>query len=102
MIEHKERLQAFVELGNFFRMFCEINEDAHPNPLKSEWQKEFNEAIVLASHKNGWFTEENVLFQLKVGGVCLLRKIWSIGCPLTNWVRINIRPLLSLWRETFH
>lgn len=74
MIEHKERLQAFVELGNFFRMFCEINEDAHPNPLKSEWQKEFNEAIVLASHKNGWFTEENVLFSIKSWGSLLTKE----------------------------
>ncbi len=73
MIDHKERLQAFVELGDFFRAFCEISKDAQSHSPKSEWQKEFNDAIVLASHKNGWFTEENVLFSIKSWGSLLTK-----------------------------
>jgi acyl-CoA reductase LuxC len=83
MIDHKERLQAFVELGDFFRAFCKISKDARSNSLKSEWQKEFNDAIVLASHKNGWFTEENVLFSIK------------------SWGRLLTKENLEYWLSTY-
>ncbi len=63
MTENRFIIKAFVRLGDFLRAFCSSKTDPARTPGK--WFAEFDEAIVLANHKNGWFTEENVLFALK-------------------------------------
>ena len=53
---------AFVKLGEFLRMY-DSSEDH-----QDEWSQKLQETITLAKHKNGWFTEDNVLFALESWG----------------------------------
>ncbi len=78
MIENQLIIEAFVRLGTFLRSYCDSKvNSAHNN---DKWYAEFNEGIVLANHKNGWFTEENVLFALKGWGELLTFD------KLTDWL----------------
>ena len=69
MTQHRSILEAFVKLGDFFCDFVYWQkqgvktEDIHYLSLQ--------EAITLAGHHNGWFTEENILFALKNWGLLL-------------------------------
>lgn len=81
MIEHTHRLNSFVKLGSFFTEYCEyVNKkpgmDKDPDP----WFTAFDEAIILAGHKNGWSTPENILFSLENWGNLLTYE------NLTGWV----------------
>ncbi|MFH6603739.1 acyl-CoA reductase [Maribacter algicola] len=49
---------AFAKLGQFLRDF--INN----TPKETEWSNKLQDAIILAGHKNGWFTEENIKYTL--------------------------------------
>ncbi len=49
---------AFVKLGRFLRDF--INNTA----TEKEWSNKLHDAIILAGHKNGWFTEENIEYAI--------------------------------------
>ncbi len=49
---------AFVKLGNFLREYCDIK------PVNNKWTQTFTDAIRIAEHHNGWFTEDNILFAL--------------------------------------
>jgi hypothetical protein len=62
MNENQRIFHAFMNLGDFFRDFC------HSRRRQDRWSQQLEETIALAGHKNGWFTEENVLFALKSWG----------------------------------
>lgn len=74
MTDHKERLQAFVELGSFFREFCAIYKNDQSISSYSHWHKDLGNTIELAGHKNGWFTKENILFAIESWGVLLTQE----------------------------
>jgi len=59
MNDHRKSFIAFVKLGDFLKDFC------NENPSESEWHNSFSEAITIAGHKNGWFTEDNIRFALQ-------------------------------------
>jgi hypothetical protein len=65
MNDQRKTFIAFSKLGDFLREFCNSKE------IDSNWSAVFNEAIRIAKHHNGWFTEENVLFALKGWGELL-------------------------------
>ena len=56
---------AFVKLGDFLREYCDIK------PINNKWTNTFTDAIRIAEHHNGWFTEENILFSLHGWGQLL-------------------------------
>ncbi|MFT4830389.1 MAG: hypothetical protein ACI815_000023 [Psychroserpens sp.] len=75
MTELELRLEAFVKLGGLFRGFCEFSKNSdHNQETANEWFLEFDETIVLAGHKNGWFIKENILFCLEKWGKVLTKE----------------------------
>ncbi|MGB6151685.1 MAG: acyl-CoA reductase [Pricia sp.] len=81
MNEHQRIFIAFVKLGEFLRTY-------HSAEVHTEkWSQKLQETITLAKHKNGWFTEDNVLFALKSWGEVLKEdslKCWLEGYDLTK------------------
>jgi len=73
MMDHKERVTAFIKLGEFFREYCEINKKEHFDTSKQAWHTKLNDAIILAGHKNGWFTRENIIYALNSWGELLTK-----------------------------
>ena len=73
MINHKERVKAFIELGEFFREYCEINKKDGFDISKQAWHTKLNDTIILAGHKNGWFTKENIIYALNSWGDLLTK-----------------------------
>ncbi|MDE3740356.1 acyl-CoA reductase [Maribacter polysaccharolyticus] len=71
MADQAERLRAFVELGKFFREYSEYCNSGVPIPSGNDWHLDFQEVIAVAGHKNGWFTEENILYSLEAWGALL-------------------------------
>ncbi len=71
MDERQRIFIAFVKLGEFLRNF-DILGDA-----KDIWTQKLEGTIALAGHKNGWFTEENVLFALQHWGNSLREQTLS-------------------------
>ena len=80
MTDQKQRLLAFIELGSFFREYCEICKNDPSRSSQSHWHKNFEDIIELAGHKNGWFTKENILFAIESWGVLLTKE------NLENWL----------------
>ena len=68
MTNHKERVKAFIKLGEFFREYCEINKKDPADTSKQLWHAKLNDAVILAGHKNGWFTKENIIYALNNWG----------------------------------
>ncbi|MGB5498942.1 MAG: acyl-CoA reductase [Maribacter sp.] len=68
MTNHKERVKAFIKLGEFFREYCEINKKDHADISKQVWHTKLNDAVILAGHKNGWFNKENIIYALSGWG----------------------------------
>jgi len=73
MMDHKERVKAFIELGEFFREYCEISKKDGFVISKRAWHTKLNDAIILAGHKNGWFTKENIIYALTSWGDLLTK-----------------------------
>ena len=73
MMDHKERVKAFIKLGEFFREYCEINKKDPFDAPKQVWHTKLNDAIILAGHKNGWFTKENIIYALNSWGEVLTK-----------------------------
>lgn len=65
---------AFAKLGGFLRDFLKAGSD------KGIWSQKLNEAIILAGHKNGWFSKENIHFALQTWGDLLAKN------NLENWL----------------
>ncbi len=74
MNDHRKTFIAFVKLGDFFRDFCNIKDS------EAEWHTAFSEAITLAGHHNGWFTEENIRFAFAGWGELLTEQ------KLSDWL----------------
>ena len=65
MNEHQRIFIAFTKLGEFLRDFTSSQTQGN------QWSQKLKETITLAKHKNGWFTEDNVVFALKNWGQLL-------------------------------
>ncbi len=65
MIDHKERVKAFIKLGEFLREYSESNKKDHLDTPNHAWQSKLSDVILLAGHKNGWFTEDNINFAIR-------------------------------------
>ena len=74
MNDHRRTFIAFVKLGGFLRDFCNSKTE------EDNWSQRLNDNIELAGHKNGWFTEENILFALRGWGELLTEE------GLENWL----------------
>lgn len=72
-----KRLDAIVEIGTLFRAFTAQNntEFAENSNLKA-----LENAVVLAEHKNSWFTRDNIVFCLEQWAQLLTKE------SLTQWV----------------
>ncbi len=77
MSDHNDTFNAFIALGDFLRDFC------GPTPTDSLMAEKLSQAIQLAGHKNGWFTEENVLFALR------------------SWADLLTKETLSAWLSNY-
>lgn len=71
MADQAERLNAFIKLGKFFREYSEYCKTPGSISFDKDLGQKMQEAITLAGHKNGWFTEENILFALESWGELL-------------------------------
>ncbi|MCJ7465580.1 MAG: acyl-CoA reductase [Maribacter sp.] len=81
MSDLRQRIDAFVKLGEFFRSYCEyVKNDVQITENQKSWFFKFDEAIAIAKHKNGWFTRENILFAIQQWGKLLVRE------KLENWI----------------
>jgi hypothetical protein len=66
MIDHTQRIEAFVKLGTFFKDFCDSANNLQGKlEHSSESFNTLEDKIALAKHKNGWFTRESILFSFK-------------------------------------
>ena len=66
MTDLQLRLEAFVKLGTMFQEFCEYSNNEEGKRQSSNLMlTSFSEAIALASHQNGWFTKDNILYSLQ-------------------------------------
>ena len=74
MNDHRQTIIAFVKLGGFLREFLN-----NTSP-ETQWSQKLQEAIILAGHKNGWFTEENIRFALYQWSVVLTEE------QLSEWL----------------
>ncbi|MCM4152283.1 acyl-CoA reductase [Arenibacter sp. N53] len=65
MTDLRHRLDAFVKLGSFFKEYCKYAKNqTQIDDNQHAWLIKFDEILILAGHKNGWFTPENILFSL--------------------------------------
>lgn len=78
----KNKIDAFVDLGNFLRQF------ALDKTIKNTQQKsndlffdDFSNLIALSQHHNGWFTAENVYFSIQSWAEALTEE------KITNWLK---------------
>ena len=69
MLDLQEKLNAIVKLGDVLRKFASTYSQDNKTATGSDllFQK-LEAAMVLAGHKNGWFTLDQVLFAFKVWG----------------------------------
>ena len=73
MDDQQEQMHAFVDLGDFFRTYCEYAKDGRAMDDPAHLFHPLDKAITLAGHKNGWFTRENILFALERWGNLLTK-----------------------------
>lgn len=77
---HTARIQAFAELGEFLRNFCDIDNSKASDQTSLPWFKELEQTITMAGHKNGWFNRENIIFALSHWGNLLTME------GIENWL----------------
>ena len=80
MVTREQRIEAFVKLGDFLRTYIGYRKGVNPAPFPLSDMHALDETITLAGIKNGWFTEENVLFALNSWGELLKEE------ALTKWI----------------
>ena len=80
MVDQAKRIKSFTKLGEFFRAYSNSQKNGNSEPFEKKWHSKLEEAILLAGHKNGWFTKENILFALESWGNLLTED------NLTNWL----------------
>lgn len=76
----KERISAFVELGEFLNQFSSSNTIKIENRLNSKFFSDFEILLERVSSENLWFTPEHVRSSIK--GICHFLK----GSNLTKWI----------------
>lgn len=85
MTDHEKRLEAFVKLGEMFRCFCAFASDGNEYTNNGNgFNVRFLDIVVRAGHHNGWFTKENILYNLQHWAILLTReslKKWMSGYP---------------------
>jgi len=74
MNDHQKTFIAFVKLGRFLREFL------NNNSPETNWSQQLQDTIILAGHKNGWFTEENIRYALHQWSELLTEK------QLNDWL----------------
>lgn len=74
MNDQQKTFIAFVKLGYFLKEF--LNNTAS----ETNWSQKLHDTIILAGHKNGWFTEENIRYALKQWSELLTEE------KLTEWL----------------
>jgi len=84
----EQRFKAFVKLGEFFINFTKTSSDNLSSVDDSdEWYSNFESAITLAGHKNGWFTRQQLMFAISAWAEQLKEKNlneWLFPYPLEN------------------
>jgi len=77
-------IEAFVNLGNFLRTFCElITSNTISDHLNNKWICSFKSEIERAQHYNGWFSEENCVHAFQEWGNTLTNE--NIETWLNNY-----------------
>lgn len=85
MTDLKRRINAFTKLGEFFGEFCEFaKKDPKNEENQNPFLEEFYQKLILAQHKNGWFTQENCLFSFQ------------------GWADLLTRENLEEWLAPYH
>ena len=88
MVTLEQRFNAFIKLGEFFRNFTKTSSDNLSSAdVSDEWYSNFESAITLAGHKNGWFTNQQVMFAIIAWAEQLSEKNlneWLLRYPLEN------------------
>lgn len=79
----EERIQAFVKLGEFLRTYCSYRSGDITVSDKLNGFSDLDEIVVRAGHKNGWFTEENLLYSFSAWGKVLTAE--GINSWLANY-----------------
>jgi hypothetical protein len=67
----EQRTQAFVKLGEFLRAYGHYKRGETSVDYNLKSFAELDAIVTLAGHKNGWFTEENLLFAFSSWGKVL-------------------------------
>ncbi|MBM1106906.1 acyl-CoA reductase [Aurantibacter crassamenti] len=77
---------AFASLGSFLRAFLEstANED--------DWSQKLEETIILAGHKNGWFTKENVVLAIESWADLLTEQELTAWLSTYNNSEVDVTP----------
>ncbi|WP_318308344.1 acyl-CoA reductase [Flagellimonas crocea] len=75
MAPDRNTIEAFVKLGKYLTDFCDKWYSDDPKV-----DEKLKEAVTLAGHHNGWFTEDNILFSLRQWGELLTTE------NLNNWL----------------
>ena len=87
----RERINAFVKLGDFLRQFSNEVTQKDDNVEHNElFFDGFKHQLKLAKEHNGWFTEENIKFALKSWSDALIFK--NLNTWLEPYTIINISP----------
>jgi hypothetical protein len=64
MVTLEQRIQAFVKLGDYLRAYLHRNSDDQTSFSASLDLDELNAVLDVVKLKNGWFTQENLLFAI--------------------------------------
>ena len=83
MADITKRLEAFAKLGEFFRLYLQYRKGSASPTGHSKRFKDFEEIIDKASHKNGWFTPDNIHY------------------ALASWAQLLTKESLSEWLSTY-
>lgn len=80
MTQQQTRIAAFVKLGNLLTSYTQTKKGIEQEQAFASWFSVLDEKVALSQHKNGWFSEENVLFSLQGWGQLLT------NTQLNNWL----------------
>jgi len=67
----EQRIQAFVKLGEFLRAYVSYKADETADARELSSFSRLDDIVNTAGHKNGWFTEDNLLFAFAAWGKVL-------------------------------
>ncbi len=70
----EQRIQAFVKLGEFLRAYSSYKAGNTSPANKLTNFSKLDDIVTTAGHKNGWFTEDNLLFAFNAWGEVLTSK----------------------------